>query len=331
MRILFVDGVAPKRYDPNVLATEPLGGTEGSVIRIAEELARRGNVVRVTQAKREESVKFKAEYTPFNTNQDFKPTHVVVLRAPLMLHTARKQFPGAKLYLWCHDIFGGENWTQGFQAIIDTQAVPILVSNWHKSQMYDFARQIGFNGVMPSRHIYNPIDDDLKPDNTPVDRNKLIFFSSPHKGLEHTLKIFANFKNLPELKDMKLYVANPGYFKDADINSAMVHSLGASTHMQVMDHVRSSLAVLHLNGIYPETFGLVHAEADAVGTPCMTSRLAANNEVLDHHAEFVDVNDHKMIMDRLVEWKTISRPRVRANPQFRLTMVIRQWLEILSL
>lgn len=331
MKILFVDGTCPKPYDPSVLATEALGGTEGTVIRVAESLASRGHQVRVTQHNREVAAKFGAEYTPFKANEDFKATHVVVLRAPLVLKTARKQFPSAKLFLWNHDIFGGAGWQEGFQAIVDTQAVPICVSDWHKTQMYDFMGQLRFQGAIPSRRIYNPIADDLRPDETPVDKDKLVFFSSPHKGLEHTLKIFEQFKNFKELKDMKLYVANPGYFDDAVLASESLVSLGRLPHGAALDHVRSALGVLHLNAGYPETFGLVHAECNAVGTPYLSSKIGANPETADHPSNLIDVNDAKAVIDRIIQWRTVDRPRVRGNPNFRMSKITREWEELLAL
>lgn len=334
MRILFVDPCTPKPYDPNTLATEAMGGTEATVIRLAEALAASGEEVRVTQHNRKEESKYGAVYTPFGKNEVYRPTHVVVLRAPLVLRTARKQYPNAKLFLWCHDLFSADGWVDGFQAVIDTQAVPIVVSDFHRTQMYEVMKSINFKGEIPSKRIYNPIADDLRPDNTPVDPNKLVFFSSPHKGLKRTLEVFEQFKNFPELKDMKLYVANPGYISDdvdllRDRNNVV--GVGPLDHAAILQHVRSSLGVLHLNSVFPETFGLVHAEANAVGTPFLSSRLGATPELCDHPAELIDVMDNKAVIERIIQWKTLSRPRVRGQPNFRMCKVLREWKELLAL
>lgn len=333
MRVLFIDPTCPKPYDPHVLATEPLGGTEATVVRVAEGLAAKQISVTVTQHNRTEMWPYDkclAFYTPFGTSNDYKPTHVIVLRAPGALYQARKQWPNAKLYMWCHDIFGGPGWAQGFQAMVDTQAVPVLVSEWHKAQMYDCMRQLGLNLVIPSRRIYNPIDDSLVPDDTKYDVNKLVFFSSPHKGLDHTLKIFERFQDFEELKDMKLYIANPGYFADHKTEQKNVVNLGALSHPEVINHVRSALAVFHLNSVFPETFGLVHAEANAVATPFLSSRLGAVNETADHPGELIDVLDPKAVIDRIRDWRG-GRPKVRGNPNFRLSKLVREWVEFLSL
>jgi glycosyltransferase involved in cell wall biosynthesis len=334
MKILIVDAVCPKPYDPQVFANEALGGTEGTVIRVAEGLAAQGIEVRVTQHNRKEEGRYGAVYTQFGANNDYRATHVIVLRAPLVLRTARKQYPNAKLFLWCHDLFSADGWNEGFRAVVETQTIPVVVSDFHKTQMYDVLRAIKFEGQIPSRRIYNPIDEDLRPDGTPVDKNKLVFFSSPHKGLEHTLKVFEQFQNFKELKDMKLYVANPGYFPNGDVNvghQALVKNLGPRTHSNVISEVRSALCVLHLNNVFPETMGLVHAECNAMGTPFLSSRLGATPELADHPGELIDVMDNKAVIERIIQWKTIDRPRVRGAAHLRLSRILREWKELLSL
>lgn len=348
MRILFVDPVCPRPYDNVVLDSAPLGGTEATVVRVAHSLAAKGLGVEVTQHNREDfsfGLEFSADeagdldeahssvtYTRFGHKRKSPPTHVIVLRAPQALRIARKQFPSARLYLWCHDIFGGPGWVDGFQAMVDTQAVPIVVSDWHKHQMYDAMRQLGVSASIPSKRIYNPIDDALQPDGTPVDPNKLVFFSSPHKGLDHTLKIFERFQDFPELADMKLYIANPGYFKDQETEGLRnVVNLGALPHHEVIRHVRSAVAVLHLNSVFPETFGLVHAEANAVGTPFLTSRMGAVPETVDHPAELIDVQDAKAVIDRVRQWARYGRPKVRGAPYFRLSRIATEWFDFLRL
>jgi len=329
MRILFVDPTTPHPYDSNTLLTTPMGGTEATVIRIAEGLAALGNVVRVTQHNRVVNTTGRVEYTSFGSNADFNPTHVVVLRAPLVLLTAKKQYPAAKLHLWCHDLFGTQGWSDGFKAIVETNAIPVLVSNWHKSQMYDLARSLKFEGTLAARVVFNPVSEDLMPDATPVDMDKIVFFSGPHKGLDRTLDVFKQFGNFKELENVKLYIANPGYFESKDTSGiSNVVNLGAVTHSTILGHVRGSLCVFHLNAVYPETFGLVYAESNAVGTPFLTARVGAVEEIADHPAEFVDVGDNKAVIDRIIEWRTVDRPRVRVNPAFRLSRVLRSWYEV---
>lgn len=328
MNILIVDPTCPKPYDSESLKTTPMGGTEATVIRVANALAALGLPVTVKQHNRKGVTKDVVTYVPFGHETE-RPTHVIVLRAPLALLTARKQFPNAKIYLWCHDLFGGDGWDRGFQAIIDTNTIPVVVSDFHRMQMYEAMRSINFKGSIPCRKVYNPIAEDLRPDGTPVDPDKLVFFSSPHKGLARTLEVVQRFKDFPELKDTKLYIANPGYIPDFPLDGlSNVVNLGPLTHPEVIQHVRSSLAVLHLNNVFPETFGLVHIEANAVGTPFLSSRIGATPELCDHPAELIDVMDNKAVIDRLISWKTRGRPKVRGYAGFRMSAIIKEWLDV---
>ncbi len=334
MKVLFVDPCCPKPYDSLTLANDPLGGTEATVIRVAEALAASAiaPIVCVKQHNRKEcaSGNYGTGYVPFGFPYEH-PSHVVVLRAPQALLQARKQFPSAKLFFWAHDMFVGNAWAEGFKTIIETQAVPIVVSDWHRSQMYDAMRQFEIATAIPCKRIYNPIDDDLKPDATASLCNKLVFFSSPHKGLKHTLEVFKRFKDFEELEDVTLCIANPGYFDNHNTEGMHnVINLGAISHGEVIQHVRSALAVFHLNSVFPETFGLVHAEANAVGTPFLSSRLGATHELQDHPAELIDVMDSEAVIKRIIEWKTRGRPRVRGNPEFRMSRIVKEWIDLFS-
>jgi hypothetical protein len=167
--------------------------------------------------------------------------------------------------------------------------------------------------------------------NTVRDNNKLIFFSSPQKGLSHTIKVFERFQDFSELKNMKLYVANPGYYANANTEShSNVVQLGALSHQCVIDHVRSSFAVFHLNSVFPETMGIVHAEANAVGTPFLNSRLAATPECASHPDELIDVTNEMAVIERMIQWTKFGTPKVQANPNFRLAKIVDKWVELFN-
>jgi glycosyltransferase involved in cell wall biosynthesis len=328
MRILFVDPACYRPYDPKVLREESLGGTEATVVRVAEGLALRSEVehVDVLQHNRSESVPGNPGYAR-RDEKLVSPTHVVVIRLPWILPQVRRRFPQAKLYFWAHDLFSGPHWKEGFRAIVETGALPICVSSWHLAQMTSLMRDFGLPSYYPSRYIYNPIDDDLKSDATPTEGDKLAFFSSPHKGLEHTLSIFQQFRQVDKLRNMRLFISNPGYYEDLDSQRvANVVNLGKLSHREVIGHVRSSFAVLHLNATFPETFGMVHAEANAVGVPFLNASIGATPEICPDLRQFVDVGNAEAVAERLLDWKAHGRPQVAVNPAFRLRNVVDTWM-----
>ena len=180
----------------------------------------------------------------------------------------------------------------------------------------------------PTVHVmHNPIGDHLSADGTPVDPNKLIFFSSPHKGLSYAVETFHILQQewFPELK---LYIANPGYLPMPPIDLPGVTVLSSLPHSEVLQHVREAQCVWYPNLVFPETFGLVFAEANAVGTPVITHPLGAAREVLSDSNPVFDCKDRTKLFDAFSAWRS-NRPLVSANPNFRLTEVIARWKKIL--
>jgi len=332
MRILFIDPVCNKPYDSNELRCSPLGGTEATVVRLAEALSLLPSVehIDVMQHNRHTSSGSHPRFIGPNDKLTGMPTHIVLLRSPFLLESLREQFPLTKLYFWAHDEFLWPGWQQFFRIFLETGTTPICVSRWHEQQMHAYAAELNCP-EFPSRFIYNPIDDDLVPDETPVDIDKLIFFSSPHKGLALTLDIFQALRQRPELCNLRLFVSNPGYHENHDTQShAGVINLGKLAHNAVLQHVRSSFAALHLNTVCRETFGLVHAEANAIGTPFLNAPIGAGPEICPCHQQFIEADDPEAVAERLIQWRQYGRPKVSANPAFRRSTVAVAWLDLFS-
>jgi glycosyltransferase involved in cell wall biosynthesis len=179
-------------------------------------------------------------------------------------------------------------------------------------------------------YIYNPIDDGLLPfPNQQIDKNKLVFFSSPHKGLKHALPLFKNLRTHWN-KDFKLYVANPGYLVEDWGQHEGVINLGPLSHQEALKHVRESLCVFYPNFIFPETFGLVIAEANAVGVPVLTHPRGAIPEVISGHWQMTDCRIPKQVIDKVMAWYK-EPPRTEGRTDFRLTVVLERWKKVLDL
>ena len=249
----------------------------------------------------------------------YKPNAVVVLRKPEALLFAREKFPEARLYLWLHDLVDEDYAVEILCACKQTNAFIITVSDFHK----DHVAQAIQHKSTPLR-IYNPVDDGLIPDETPVNKNKLVFFSSPHKGLVDTLQYHQAMRTLIST-DIELYVSNPGYLDTNKPSIDGVHWLGALPHHEAIKHVREALCVFYINQVFPETFGLVLAEANAVGTPVLTPNIGAASEILYHPAEILTGLDK--IEPTLRSWYDGNRPIVRGKSEYRLSNVIKSWIK----
>lgn len=325
--VLFLDSVCPRPYDNRVFSEGNCGGTELTVVMIAEALGKTGLLgVFVEQHNRTDV--YDSEYVTYsNRGWVQNADYVIVLRSPLEMLEARKRFPHAKIWNWAHDLATRELGLS-LPFYKETEAQHICVSNFHKTQTLGVFQPMGYTGEFKISVLYNPIPDDLQPDDTPVDYTKLVFFSSKHKGLDYTLELFQRLRSFnPEFH---LEIANPGYLPDASVNLENVYVLGSLGHDEVIKRVRRALCVFYPNTIFPETFGRIFSESNAVGTPVLAHPFGAAREVLFHPSETLDCRNPRSVIDRVMAWHSGNRPKVKANPKFRLSSVIASWRKLLN-
>lgn len=331
--LLFIDTTTPRPYDPESLEGMRLGGTEQTMVCLAEGLAGTDlfNVV-VEQHNRSTSHQAKALYTSLGATQ--KARWVVVLRDPRPMLNARGRFRDAKIYLYSHDLATrtlGLLFDEGVFSEAKCEA-NICVSRWHKTQTVETLSKFGYTGQFRVKSIYNPIAEYAYNTSSNYDRNKLLWLASPHKGLDRAYELLSYLVKLNP--DFKLYVTNPGYIEDQLPDELIKHNtvvLGNIPHHAVIQHLSNSLCLFYPNTVFPETFGKVMAEANAVGTPVLTSALGASREVLDSHpGQIVDCNNTEAVLKRVMQWWEGARPIVRGRPEFKIHRVLNEWVQLLQ-
>jgi len=317
--IVFFDPVCYRPYNLHTLKNEPLGGTEATVIRVAERLD--------AYVLQHNSTSTKGRYLNWTAPLS-GIEHVIVLRHPESLFLARARFPKAKLYLWLQDIAGAS--LVHHMNIVKALGVTIVpVSDWHAGQIRHLL-EINGAPIPPIHRVYNPVDDDLAPDSTPVDPNKFVFFSAAHKGLHYTLECFNWLRE--KLPDAKLYVSNPGYKANCEVNLSGREGLvvlGSLPQPEILKHVRGAQCVFYPNMVFPETFGIVFAESNAVGTPVVTHPIGSAPEVLHPTEQCIDCSNPQAVVERVLSYSR-TRPTVSCKPAFRLSSVVSDWNKLLS-
>jgi len=261
--VLFYDPSCQRPYDTRTLRQQATGGTEASVTRIADALG-----AFVMQHNRTEPY---GSYLPPGKIAGIE--HVILNRDSRALPKVRELYPDAKTYLWVHDQLNpgskrGRRLASTAKHLRERNVTIVCVSDSQRRGVEATVRRIGVADVVRAVTIYNPVADDLVPDDTPVDERKLVFFSSPNKGLAFSLDAFrALHRRMP---DLRLRVGNPGYKirKSSAIDG--VEYLGPQPQERIHQEVRSALCTFFPNFVLPETFGLVFAESRAVGTPILT-------------------------------------------------------------
>lgn len=335
--ILFADTSHPKAYDFEDLAAQAMGGTESSLLRTAQILSNQGHQITVFQQHRVESEQQNAIdfIGPPQLNKLSNIDHIIILRKFPQVLVWQKRFPSARLHLWIHTY---KNWEYVFKRGIRTAKPWQLITNSkthakHCDRLlhHGLMGQI-YNLFKPKISIktcYNPIPAELAE--YPVqtrDINKLLFLSAPNKGLDQVLKTFQQINR--QLKDLQLYIANPGYRQDQPADIPNVHYLGALPAEQVKQHLATSLCVFYPQNSFAETFGLIYAEANALGTPVMAHDIGAAREVLHPNNKLVDAEDHQQITQTLLAWQQ-KLPAVSYRDAFDEPGIYQQWLEALEL
>jgi glycosyltransferase involved in cell wall biosynthesis len=350
--LLFYDPTCQKPYDTRTLADKATGGTEASVTRIADALG-----AYVMQHNRSEPWE---RYLPPQPLAGIE--RVVLNRDSRALPRVRELFPQARVYLWVHDQLNpgskrGRRLAATAAWLRDMAVTVVCVSDAQRRGVAATLARIGVSAQVPALTIYNPVADELAPDGTPVDADKLVFFSSPNKGLNFALDAFAAVRRV--LPGLRLLVANPGYKADRIARLPGVELLGALPQARVHAVVRGALCTFFPNFLIPETFGLVFAESHALGTPVLTVDCGAALEVLGDRDEVLPLRGAYRAYERVLgglspalrqgparlaaaaglfddfierirAWHGGGRPRVAPDPRFRLSTVTAHWRALLA-
>jgi glycosyltransferase involved in cell wall biosynthesis len=350
--VLFYDPACQQPYDTRTLHTHAMGGTEATLVRVADALGawvmqhnRTADWERYTRPRRLAGI-----------------TRVVINRDSRALSFVRECYPQARVYLWLHDRFHPHarraRWLAATAGLLrECAATVVCVSDWQRTGVEATLRSIGLASAVAAHTIYNPVDDALRPDGTAVDPEKLVFFSSPNKGLYFALDAFAALRRaLPRLR---LLVGNPGYRSATATTRAGVEFLGAQPQARMHAEVRSALCTFFPNFLIPETFGLVFAESHALGTPVLTHDCGAAAEIVGDPRQLLAVSPaarcyesavgslparwrraparlaaaaglFDAYIERIRHWHGGSRPQTGPDPRFQLSSIRERWLHLLS-
>lgn len=323
--VIFLDTTSPRYYDRSTLEKEAMGGSEASVVRIAEGLGKLGLKVAVIEAKLKNYFEpIIGQYAYFFHSDDVERLnckHYIQIRA----NTNPQLFPGSKKYIWLHDVATQEREGAWLSSLSEYNIQLIGVSRWHRNNIREVT------GVDSVRYIYNPVPDEIYVHagiNLPYDSNLMVWMSSPHKGLNSAAVLFKRVKELNP--KMQLVVFNPGYCK-ADSEALMVQPgvsvYGSMDCRRMWGVVQKSLCVFYPTE-YQETFGLVVAEANALGIPVCTNPVAALKEVVSSNLQLVDTDQD--VVNTVLDWSKTGRPKITGLDEFRESNVLVEWVKLLA-
>lgn len=330
-RIALLDPMCKSGYGPVDLANGVLGGTEATVLRVAGGLKGRVTITHYQAGRRDTELTEAGQMHPVEHMATMgRVDGIIVINSWKLAVRMRKLHPGVPIHIWLHVFPGRHNRPMG-PALKKADIGLICVSQSHAGKLSDFLAK---EAAPQITWIYNPIADDLAPRPVARDPNLLFFCSSPHKGLREVFERFIELRR--DMPNLRLSIADPGYLRwDAGPPPENTEFMGSLTHDALVTQMRQALCLFYPQTSFAETFGLVMAEASAVGTPVLAHRgLGANDEILK--ADFqgradgvIDCGDPAAIAGVIRRWQA-APPSPTANPEFRLKAVARRWERLLS-
>lgn len=336
MQILFHDATTPLSYTIHTLKDRALRGTEATILRVATALSHYHEIYIAQHCRKtsDDTVINNIHYISTETAYTLSPDVVVLLRQHQLLENTANHFPNARHYLWMHNM-PSRNLYQMREILLRYNYEIIAVSCFHRDAIKKrlagkwhqrLFRKFSSNEI-PIHVLYNPVDDKLQADDTPINKNQMIFTSSPYKGLPQTLKLFAAVRT--QFPEYHLTIISP------DTNGLIfplpqnVTWIGSLPQHELMSYVRRSFCVFYPQTERVETFGLVYAEANAVGTPVLAHDFGAAREILSDASQLVDGHDPDAVIKKIIEWRE-KKPEIKAKEAFRLSCVTNAWRKLLG-
>jgi len=288
--IVIWTGNAWEKWSPLSIDRGGIGGSETAAVKMAQYLRQLGHRVRVVSDCQDQAGEYDGviylDYREFERNPESLVCDILVVsRQAWVLNYKLK---ARKKYLWVHDIHVGDT-----TAEVLGQAERIFcLSNWHREFFLGtypwLAREkvvVTRNGIDLPRFAKEPVKIG----------NRIVYGSSPDRGLSRLLALFPRIRN--EVKDAELHVyygfdnwekmakGNPVQLAEIERLRNLLHTTpGVHTHGRVS---QQELADAYLSAkvwAYPtwfsETSCITAMECQAAGCVPVTTSLAALSETV---------------------------------------------------
>lgn len=291
MNIVFYVGSSWTPWDHSSIKIEGNGGSEIAVDHMSQLLAAAGHTVTVYNEPKREGLHGLVTYLHHNKFHNLKGDLLVASRTPGAVDPVyNNQFQ--KNWFYSHDVHYYESFTKERYDKFDTI---LTLSNWATDYLLSFYPFMERKKFIKTS---NAINTSLYRKQVERNPNKLIYSSSPNRGLQMACQIFQQVHKRIPSTELHVYYGFTNWEetlkkkKDSNelIEMRLIKGLAESTE-GVYLHGRVSpaeLAEAQLSSsvwLYPtkwhETYCITALEARAAGLRTITSKLAALPEVVN--------------------------------------------------
>lgn len=294
MSIVFACGTTLEPWNPDILATRGIGGSETAVIEMAKRLAVRGHDVRVYCTCGDEMVRDGVRYLRAGKLFASEACDILVAwRSALLLEPEHGPVNARARVLWVHDV-DPANMTiaRGYLA---TRV--FALSDWHRSHLMREHRLSG-DQVVKTRNGVDFSRFGSLPERHP---HRAVWSSSYDRGLAHLLDYWPEIRKRVPDAELHIFYGNTAHKAAAEFLSDAVmakwiaeteEKIEALADQGVVQRGRLeqrelakeflSAGVLLYPTSFTETFCITAAEAQAAGLAIVTSAIAALPETVFH-------------------------------------------------
>jgi hypothetical protein len=309
--------------------SRPHGASESQVVLLAETLVARGYTVAVLTPGGTFARYAGVEYIPLSAVNSQRPT--VAARCSVLISERFGEIPAnvvfGRLVFDLHDL-PDDRLKHVMAATDQVKAQVVVHSEYMRGLLPDWPRVNVIPCMLPDEFYTTPVKS-----RDPGRERVFVYGSAAAKGLRETLMLWATLKkNAYMFKRAKLIVLSPGYDRPDDLEAVKkipgVEWREGLTQAQVQDLLANEADALLTVNSYPETFGVVHAQAEIACRPSMVRHLkepGALTETLASPTVYSD--DHEFLA--ALTAKTLPVPLPAKD--YRASRVIEQWLEVLGL
>ena len=285
-------------YTPNPFAGDELekrgvGGAETCVINLARVLAHQHNLnVHVFSKCTAPGVYDNVVYHDIDTQivnlKGLDSDLVVVSRNTSLLNSVdfKKEFGAKEVVLWAHDVATDPSY-KDFEKVYDSIDKVLVLSDFHKKNIQDVFPFVEDKKVFKAR---NGVDKTLYANKVEKVPGRLIYSSTPFRGLEILAEVFPEIKKrvphatLHVFSSMDLY--GKAYsteefdhlYKKLGYMDGVKYSRGITQKELAVEQMQAE--VLAYPNTFPETSCITVMECQMAGTPCVTSKYAALDETV---------------------------------------------------
>lgn len=324
--IVIWTGWAYEPWSPSSLDAGGIGGSETAAIHMARELHNLGHKVTVLNDCAGKAGNYDGvEYVHFQEGLDrpekFACDVLVVSRHAQILN---HPFPAKKRVLWVHDIHVGQH-------DISKADFVLCLSTWHREFFASTYPAFPAHRILTTR---NGLDVSRFAAEPVKQGQRLIYASSPDRGLERLLGLFPRIRAMVHDCELHVYYGFENWEKAAQNDEGQRATIqrikqalqqpGVTFHGRVGQR---ELAAAYLSAkvwAYPtwfcETFCLSALEAQAAGCVPVTTDLAALHETVTHGHLLAPPNTSEeygtAFVNKVVEllrFKDLAADIVRAN------------------